>query len=348
MLDLDRLKRLKLSRRPLSQRFFGRLLGINYGYLPGIEIAFENTDRIPDRPVVYAMNHTDRYNYFPFQYKLWKLCGRFTAAWVKGKYYENPLLAAFMQNMAQLPTVSRGYLITRDFLATMGRTPTDSEYALLRDCVDACAHGDEYQLPTPPEVPEKLLRKARNPFGIAFSPGPEWGGAAASSSVMPEVDGDYARYICALFQAMMARFTELNEEAIGIGLDLLVFPQGTRSKRLLPGRVGIAQIALRLNVPIVPVGCNGSDQVYPTGSPFGKKGRIVYRIGEPLGEADLAKFRVDEEYVPFSAAAERDHATAFLALSSFVTDRIDALLDPEYQRAPDAGVDAARSADRFV
>ena len=51
---------------------------------------------------------------------------------------------------------------------------------------------------------------------------------------------------------MMGRFTELNEEAIAIGLDLLIFPQGTRAKRLLPGRVGIGQIALRLGVPIVP------------------------------------------------------------------------------------------------
>ena len=172
MLDLDRLQRLNLTRRPLSQRLFGRLLGANYGYLPGVEIVLENSDRIPHRPVIFAMNHTDRYNYFPFQYILWKRFDRFTATWVKGKYYENRLLAAFMEGTAQLPTVSRGYLITRDFLSTMGRTPTDREYALLREVVDACALGDDYQLPKPPEVPEKLLRKARNPMGVAFDPPP--------------------------------------------------------------------------------------------------------------------------------------------------------------------------------
>jgi 1-acyl-sn-glycerol-3-phosphate acyltransferase len=346
MLDLARLQRLKLSRRPLSQRFFGRLLGLNYNYLPGVSVEFENPEKIPDQPVIYAMNHTDRYNYFPFQYRLWKLRDRFTAAWVKGKYYENALLAAFMENMAQLPTVSRGYLITRDFLSVMGRAPTDREYALLREAVDACALGDDYLLPIPPDVPEQLLRKARNPLGIGFDPNPDWeaGGASADAPT----GGDYAQYVCTLFQAMMARFTELNEEAIATGLDLLIFPQGTRSRRLLPGRSGIGQIALRLNIPIVPVGCNGSDHVYPTSSPIGKKGRIVYRIGEPITDEELARFRFAEEYAPFTAAAERDHAAAFQGVSDLATERIDALLDPEYRRAPDAGVDATQGAERFI
>ena len=63
MLDLARLDRLKLVRRPFSQRFFGQALAANYRWFPGVELDFENDDRIPDRPVIYAMNHTDRYNY---------------------------------------------------------------------------------------------------------------------------------------------------------------------------------------------------------------------------------------------------------------------------------------------
>ena len=349
MLDLPRLMRLKLSKRPLSQRVFGQLLGMNYNYLPGVEIIFDGIDRVPDEPVIYAMNHTDRYNYFPFQYTLWKKRDRFTAAWVKGKYYESSLLAAFMENMAQLPTVSRGYLITRDFLSVMRRTPTDREYTLLRDVVDACALGDPYVLPAPPDVPEMLLHKARNPLGVAFAPAPEPAPSVSSGDEARDyAELDYAQYICALFHAMMARFTELNELAIETGLDLLIFPQGTRSKRLLPGRVGIGQVALRLGVPIIPVGCNGSDGVYPSGSPFGKKGRIVYRFGEPILGHEFSEFHVSAAYAPFTAAAERDHAAAFQGISDLVTDRIDALLDPEYQRAPDAGVDETRSAGRFV
>jgi 1-acyl-sn-glycerol-3-phosphate acyltransferase len=332
MLDLARLERLKLVRRPLSQRTFGQLLGLNYHWLPGVEIVWEDQERIPDTPVLFAMNHTDRYNYFPFQYELWQRFDRFTATWVKGKYYERALMAWFMENQLQLPTVSRGYLITRDFVSVLRRTPTDREYMLLRTAVDARALGGEGRLPTPPDVPEKLLRKHRNPFGVAYDP----------------ERADYADYICALFRAMMARFVKLNARAVEVGLDLLVFPQGTRSKRLLPGHVGIAQMALHLQIPIVPIGCNGSDRVYPGAVPIGRRGRIVYRFGEPIPYSELAPFHVETDFAPFTAAAERDHAECFEGVAALVTDRIDALLDAEYRRTVDAGADAAQGSARFV
>ena len=347
MLDLSRLERLELTRRPPWQRIMGRLLGLNYRWLPGIEIVLEDEARIPDEPVLFAMNHTDRYNYFPFQYEIWQRYDRFTATWVKGKYYEHPFMAWFMESMLQLPTVSRGYLITRDFLSVLGRTPTDQEYGLLRAVVDARAVGDEAALPTPPDVPEKLLRKARNPLGMPF-PLPPDRLDPATRGAGGDREPDYADYVCALFRAMMKRFTGLNERAVEIGLDLLVFPQGTRARRLLPGRVGLSQMALHLNVPIVPVGCNGSDRVYPGASPVGKRGRIVYRIGEPIPYDALAPWHVEGGFEPFSALAERDHAARFRGVADLVTDRIDGLLDPEYQRAPDAGEDAARGADRFL
>ena len=317
MLDLARLERLKLVRRPFSQRFLGWFLGVNYSRLPGIGLDMVNMDRIPDCPVIFAMNHTDRYNYWPLQYLLWQRLDRFTTTWVKGKYYEGQFMAAFMESMLQLPTVSRGYLITRDFLSVMNRTPTDQEYALLRAVVDARAVGEPAELPTPPDVPEMLLRKARNPFGVAYEPN----------------DSDYADYICALFQAMMGQFVRLNDHAVKIGLDLLVFPQGTRSKRLLPGRIGISQIALHLKVPIVPVGCNGSDGVYPGASPFAGRGNIEYRVGEPIPYEELSAFHISEPFAPFSAKAERDHAEKFHGVADLVIDRIEPLLDPEYRRA---------------
>jgi hypothetical protein len=181
-------------------------------------------------------------------------------------------------------------------------------------------------------VPEKLLRAARNPFGVAYA----------------GTGKDYPRYICDLFEAMMDRFTELNVVAVRTGLDLLIFPQGTRSRRLLPGKAGIAQIALKLRIPIVPVGCNGSDVVYPGSSPFGRKGHIVYRIGEPIPYEELTPFHVAEDFAPFTAAAERDHAEKFGAIASLVSDRINDLLDPEYQRSEDAGEDALTGVARFV
>ncbi|MEZ4292132.1 MAG: hypothetical protein R3E53_16975 [Myxococcota bacterium] len=53
------------ARRPPWQRIMGRLLGLNYRWLPGIEIVLEDEARIPDEPVLFAMNHTDRQLFFP-------------------------------------------------------------------------------------------------------------------------------------------------------------------------------------------------------------------------------------------------------------------------------------------
>ncbi|MFP6656136.1 MAG: lysophospholipid acyltransferase family protein [Myxococcota bacterium] len=338
MLDLARLDRLKLVRRPFSQRFLGWFLGVNYGRLPGIKLKIENQERIPNRPVIFAMNHTDRYNYWPLQYLLWQKLDRFTTTWVKGKYYEGRLMARFMESMLQLPTVSRGYLITRDFISVMKRAPTDREYALLRTAVDARAVGQPGELPIPPDVPEMLFRKARNPIGVAYAP-----------NAIDHVD--YADYICALFREMMGRFVGLNVHAMKIGLDLLVFPQGTRSKRLLAGRIGISQIALHLKVPIVPIGCNGSDGVYPGPSPFARRGRITYRIGEPIPYEELSAFHIREPFTPFSAEAERNHVEKFDGVTNLVTDRIEELLDVEYHRAEsaeDAGDAPERKAEHHV
>jgi 1-acyl-sn-glycerol-3-phosphate acyltransferase len=241
-----------------------------------------------------------------------------------------------MESMFQLPTVSRGYLITRDFVSVLGRMPTDQEYALLRSAVDARAIGEAGVLPVPPDVPEMLLRKTRNPLGVAYDPS----------------DADYADYICKLFHAMMGRFVELNEEARDVGLDLLVFPQGTRSTRLLPGHIGVSQMALHLRIPIVPIGCNGSDGVYPGASPFGKKGSIRYCVGEPISYAELAPWHISEGYEPFSALAERDYVKEFEGVAALVTERINPLLDPKYQRNTaeqlEAEAKATRGADRFV
>ncbi len=112
-------------KRPIGQVFFGHaVLAPNYNFLPGIDIRIEGIEKIPNEPVIYAMNHTDRFNYFPFMYKMWKLKERYITVWVKGKYYESPIAATFMELTSNLPTVSRGYIITKDFALTIGRRPT--------------------------------------------------------------------------------------------------------------------------------------------------------------------------------------------------------------------------------
>lgn len=331
MLDLARLDRVRVSAAPVGQRIVAYLLLMpNYALPPGVRIELEGAERIPDEPVIFAMNHTDRYNYWPFMVAHWRRHNRYMATWVKGKYYEAPLVGAFMEVTNNLPTVSRGYVITKDFLATLGRRPSDAEYKALRDWIDAVARGEDAAVP--PEVPNAILTRVRSILGRRYYPRRE----------------SYAEAIDGVFRLMMRRFVELNEEAAALGLDLLIFPQGTRSKRLLRGRPGLAQIAMHLDRPVVPVGCNGSDRVYPGSSPFAKPGPIVYRFGDPVRREDAAAWVERGQFEPFSATAERDFGAELQTYVDDIMIRIDALLDEEYRYDPDADDDAVTGSHRFV
>jgi 1-acyl-sn-glycerol-3-phosphate acyltransferase len=334
MLDLPRLKRIRLMKRPIGQVFFGHtVLTPNYNHLPGVDIQLEGMDNIPDEPVIYAMNHTDRFNYFPFMYKMWKLKERYITVWVKGKYYENPIVGTFMELTSNLPTVSRGYIITKDFTLTIGRRPTEAEYETLRTLVnrEAAPNGDPGTVDTS-AIPPELFATKRNILGVEFDPSRR----------------AYAAAINAVFDAMMRQFVKLNERSFELGLDLLVFPQGTRSIRLPKGRIGMMEIAMRYRKTIVPIGCNGCDLVYTGSLPIAKKGTIVYRIGEPITYDDLAEFHVDEPYDPFTAEAEHAHRDKFQGAVDVVMERINALLDPQYQFSDDLQSTGVRGTARFM
>jgi 1-acyl-sn-glycerol-3-phosphate acyltransferase len=64
-----------------------------------------------------------------------------------------------------------------------------------------------------------------------------------------------------------------------------IFPEGTRSRDglLYRGRTGIARLALRTRMPVIPVGISGTDRIQPPGAsvprPFR---RCAVRFGEPI------------------------------------------------------------------
>ncbi len=335
-LDLKRLGSITLPEVPRLQQFVANfILWPNYRYLPGVDIAFENIPKLDDTPYIIAMNHTDRYNYFPLLAKWYRERGRYTTPWVKGKYYENPILSEWLSSLSTLPTVSRGYIFAKDFKSTLGREPSKDEYRALRDWVEALAGAeasDSKAIKLPGElVPEKILTQKRNILGRDFDPAVE----------------NYAHAVNALFQLMMAEFVTLNEKAFSLGRDLLIFPQGTRSKTLLGGKPGIGQVMLYFKkYPILPIGCNGSDKVYTGSIPFAKKGKVVYRFGEPITFEELSDFHIPEEFAPFTPEAEEKWNKNFQGVADLVTDRINDLLDPEYQRDVESG--ESTGAGRFL
>src|SRR5580658_4005247 len=159
MIDQARLDAIRLSPRPIVQRLVGALmLGPNYRFpLRPTRIVLEGREHLPRHGgAVLVMNHTDRYNYWPFQYQLHKEGLGYTATWVKGKYYENPLMARFMDAANNIPVPSRGYLITKDFQARLGRTPDEQEYAALRRLCDGQLDGVQAAAAGGPAVAELI------------------------------------------------------------------------------------------------------------------------------------------------------------------------------------------------
>ncbi|MFT5430662.1 MAG: 1-acyl-sn-glycerol-3-phosphate acyltransferase [Myxococcota bacterium] len=321
MLDLARLKRVKLSAKPRGQVLMANMVLLpNFRMPRSTEIALEGLENLPGGPVMFAMNHTDRYNYWPFQFKMYKGGHGFAATWVKGKYYENGFVGWFMDHCNNIPLPSRGYVISTEFRAKTGRVPSRDEYRLLRDIVNgSCAVGGPY--------PDDTSRDLQ--------------GFLAT--------GDFDREFELLFNQMMTEVVRLCRLAHQeLGQHLLVFPQGTRSKRLTRGHTGLVQMAQHLGATIVPVGCNGSDLVYPGNSPFAKGGKIVYRIGAPItvDAPAISAARVPEDALPFSRGAAA-YSEQYQSITDVVMDRINDLLDPEYQRQ--VGVEAESEAvSRFI
>ena len=321
MLDLALYDRVHLSARPPVQRFIAEAF-LRFDYQK-VDLVVEGLDNLPGRPVLFAMNHTDNYNYWPFQYSLHKE-GAYTATWVKGKNYENPFISALMCWTNNLPIASRGYVITRDFLNVTGRRPEPAEYRAFRDAADTLGDVD------PASVPHAVLAQGRDMLGRRFDPDEE----------------KYTEALDALMRLLMGRFVDLNERAFGLGTHILTFPQGTRSVRLSRGHPGLAQMALHLKAPIVPVGCNGCDLVYTGRSIRTQPGRIVYRIGKPM--TDWGELAPGEPFEPFSREAEAKHRHRFQTIVDRVMHAIDGLLDERHKFSDDQRSDGTDGTDRFV
>jgi len=328
MVDLELLDNLKLSSSPFGQKVVSALgLRTNYHITHRVEIVIEGQHNIPtDRAVIFAMNHTDKYNYWPFQYQLAKTWRRYTATWVKAKYYEHPVMRSFMTWTNNIPTVSRGYLITKDFLGVTGRRPSRQEYGEMRRLVE------DPTFQTDLDLPQRLFSEPRHILGLDFHP-----------------DRDaWPLFMGRLFTDFMRRFVALNRQALDVGADLIIFPQGTRSIRLSKGHIGLGAIALALKATVVPVGCSGSDGCYPGTSPWARSGRIVYRVGAPMTYEDMARHHVGAPFAPFTPEAEAAHRDKFQGFVDEVMERINDLVEPRYRFSEDRNSDGVSGTNRFV
>lgn len=78
------------------------------------------------------------------------------------------------------------------------------------------------------------------------------------------------------------------------GQPLLLFPEGTRhgvqgEKKI---EAGVGFLALKANVPVVPVYIEGSDRVLPPGAKFFRRNRVIVRYGKPILFSQDAEYEV--------------------------------------------------------
>ncbi len=76
----------------------------------------------------------------------------------------------------------------------------------------------------------------------------------------------------------------LSERALGEGLALIVFPEGTREEgyHVKPLHDGAMFVAARTGATVVPVGIAGSDEAMPVGAWLPRPSKVVVVVGEPI------------------------------------------------------------------
>jgi len=79
------------------------------------------------------------------------------------------------------------------------------------------------------------------------------------------------------------------------GYSLIVFPEGTRSRKgdLHPFKKGAFRMAISTGLPVVPVTVNGTWEVWPPGSKVFYKGDASVVIHEPIPTAELTVKDID-------------------------------------------------------
>jgi 1-acyl-sn-glycerol-3-phosphate acyltransferase len=306
VIDIEYLKKIRLVSQPLGQKIVAYCLLLpNYSIFQKVDIQIENAERIPrGESVIFAMNHTDRFNYWPFQYKLLKMREfPFTTVWVKAKYYKNAFLAKGLDLCNLIPVPSMGYLIEEFYRKKFNRKMDKSLYRVVKDLID----------------------------GRIAEAGPNERAAIEALQAMGDQFADYVR---GYYESVMEKVAELSRAALcEQKLNLIIFPEGTRSVKLSEGRTGLAQLALHTEKRIVPVACNNSEEVYRGSLPFARSGRITYRIGEPLSVQDhLREYRIREPFRLLSRESQERYREQFEGVTRIVMASIEGMLDEKYRR----------------
>lgn len=277
---------------------------------------------LPDRPVIYATNHTHNLDFLPLWIELLRLDEEMVG-WVKARIYKKWIPRVMMRVLGNnAPLVSRGYLIAADFRQLLDRPPTDGEYRKLRDHVDGRA-------PMPRgAVFGRIDKTPREILGRRYEPETE----------------EYGEAMRDLFYRMMCETVETTRSAVEAGHHLHIHPEGQVTRHMTRGHTGVVHAALALDLPVVPVGVSGADEVFVGNGPLTRGGTVRLQFGAP--------FFVDPGIVastfrPFHPADSAAHDEALQAEVDRLMMRLEGLVDEGYGYSRQAGSEGLQGVARF-
>lgn len=322
MLDLDSMQALPARPSASGLRAIEALVW-RWWRRAGVEVALEGWDGLPQGPVIFAMNHSHKYDFLMFRVPMQRR-GRPAQTWVKARAWNDLGMRWFLGRHGNLPLLSRGYILASDFQAVHGRRPQEAEYRTMRDALD---QGSPL-----PEGPlwDALRQRRRAILGLPYAPSRQsWQGAIAQ-----------------VYQQAMEHTLERSRQAIAQGSSLHIYPQGTVTSRLTRGRSGAVQAAAALGLPLVPVGCSGVRRAMPGKGLGFAPGRVVLRFGAPLY---VRAFQVSGEQQPrpFVPGWEARHRALLERETRRLMLAINDLLEPEYQGGDHITSDGTRGVARF-
>jgi 1-acyl-sn-glycerol-3-phosphate acyltransferase len=109
-------------------------------------------------------------------------------------------------------------------------------------------------------------------------------------------------------------------QLLAAGHDVIVFPEGTRSRDGQTGRFhrGAACLAAAAGVPLVPAGIGGTGTLLPPdGATRGpRRGVVIVRIGAPVNVAEMAERLVSAEGDAVADATDEARARVVALMSA--------------------------------
>ena len=102
-------------------------------------------------------------------------------------------------------------------------------------------------------------------------------------------------------------------QALEDGEPLAIFPEGTRrSGPAITGLFdGVAYLALKLGVPILPVGVGGTEKILPTGKILPRIHKVAVVIGAPIPAPATGGVRKRSEIAALTATLQRELQQVF-------------------------------------